>query len=196
MYTPLVASIMCFGSLGLYRSQISTNYRYRPYTFSHANMGGGYFIRFYVCGCVSLFRHSNRGLITKGTIGSPLGKRPPFAKRVQNIWEVLRNKRGTMGGPHVYIYILYIYFVNIRGGGRQSEVIEPIPCPVDLDNIVPLSILESNFVFNHHCILFVGYTVYEELCKYTDFFPPIKSHLCLTEFTFHGFSCTKLHYIP
>ena len=40
--------------------------------------------------CVSLFRHSNRGLITKGTIGSPVGKRPPFAKRVQNIWEVLR----------------------------------------------------------------------------------------------------------
>ena len=35
--------------------------------------------------CVSLFRHSNRGLITKGTIGSPVGKRPPFAKRVQNI---------------------------------------------------------------------------------------------------------------
>ena len=34
---------------------------------------------------VSLFRHSNRGLITKGTIGSPVGKRPPFAKRVQNI---------------------------------------------------------------------------------------------------------------
>ena len=41
-------------------------------------------------GCVRLFRHSNRGLITKGTIGSPVGKRPPFAKRVQNIWEVLR----------------------------------------------------------------------------------------------------------
>ena len=39
---------------------------------------------------VSLFRHSNRGLITKATIGSPVGKRPPFAKRVQNIWEVLR----------------------------------------------------------------------------------------------------------
>ena len=35
--------------------------------------------------CVRLFRHSNRGLITKGTIGSPVGKRPPFAKRVQNI---------------------------------------------------------------------------------------------------------------
>ena len=40
--------------------------------------------------CVRLFRHSNRGLITKGTIGSPVGKRPPFVKRVQNIWEVLR----------------------------------------------------------------------------------------------------------
>ena len=40
--------------------------------------------------CVRLFRHSNRGLITKGTIGSPVGKRSPFAKRVQNIWEVLR----------------------------------------------------------------------------------------------------------
>ena len=43
----------------------------------------------WVCGCVGvwvrLFRHSNRGLITKGTIGSPVGKRPPFAKRVQNI---------------------------------------------------------------------------------------------------------------
>ena len=39
---------------------------------------------------VSLFRHSNRGLITKATIGSPVGKRPPFAKRVQNIWEVLQ----------------------------------------------------------------------------------------------------------
>ena len=39
-----------------------------------------------VCVCVcALFRHSNRGLITKGTIGSPVGKRPPFAKRVQNI---------------------------------------------------------------------------------------------------------------
>ena len=38
-----------------------------------------------VCVCVRLFRHSNRGLITKGTIGSPVGKRPPFAKRVQNI---------------------------------------------------------------------------------------------------------------
>ena len=43
-----------------------------------------------VCGCVwvcvgVVFRHSNRGLITKGTIGSPVGKRPPFAKRVQNI---------------------------------------------------------------------------------------------------------------
>ena len=35
--------------------------------------------------CGRLFRHSNRGLITKGTIGSPVGKRPPFAKRVQNI---------------------------------------------------------------------------------------------------------------
>ena len=39
----------------------------------------------WVCVCVRLFRHSNRGLITKGTIGSPVGKRPPFAKRVQNI---------------------------------------------------------------------------------------------------------------
>ena len=38
-----------------------------------------------VCGCMRLFRHSNRGLITKGTIGSPVGKRPLFAKRVQNI---------------------------------------------------------------------------------------------------------------
>ena len=37
----------------------------------------------WVCVCVRLFRHSNRGLITKGTIGSPVGKRPPFAKRVQ-----------------------------------------------------------------------------------------------------------------
>ena len=39
-------------------------------------------VRVCVCVCVRLFRHSNRGLITKG---SPVGKRPPFAKRVQNI---------------------------------------------------------------------------------------------------------------
>ena len=49
-----------------------------------------------VCVCVRLFRHSNRGLITKGTIGSPVGKRFTHSnrglpnKRVQNIWEVLR----------------------------------------------------------------------------------------------------------
>ena len=47
--------------------------------------------------CLSLFRHSNRGLITKGTIGSPVGKRPPFAKRVQNIWEVLRKQKRNNG---------------------------------------------------------------------------------------------------
>ena len=38
-----------------------------------------------LCVYMRLFRHSNRGLITKGTIGSPVGKRSPFAKRVQNI---------------------------------------------------------------------------------------------------------------
>ena len=37
------------------------------------------------CVCVRLCRHSNRGLRTKGTIGSPVGKRTPFAKHVQNI---------------------------------------------------------------------------------------------------------------
>ena len=47
--------------------------------------------------CVRLFRHSNRGLISKGTIGSPVGKRPPFAKRVQN-------KKGTMGGPRLPVF--------------------------------------------------------------------------------------------
>ena len=44
------------------------------------------------CYARGLFKHSNRGLITKGTIGSPVWKRPPFAKRVQNIWEVLRKE--------------------------------------------------------------------------------------------------------
>ena len=48
-------------------------------------MGGLAFAGVYKFVCVRLFRHSNRGLITKGTIGSPVGKRPPFAKRVQNI---------------------------------------------------------------------------------------------------------------
>ena len=53
--------------------------------------------------CMRLFRHSNRGLITKGTIGSPVGKRPPFAKRVQNICMSI-NKRGTMGGPRLPVF--------------------------------------------------------------------------------------------
>ena len=38
-----------------------------------------------VCVCMRLFRHSNRVLITKGTIGSPVGKRP----RLPNVYKTM-----------------------------------------------------------------------------------------------------------
>ena len=47
--------------------------------------------------CVSLFRHSNRGLITKGTIGSPVGKRPPVCqtctKHMRGVAKMYKQKR-------------------------------------------------------------------------------------------------------
>ena len=48
-------------------------------------------------------RHSNRGLITKGTIGSPVGKRPPCCtKHMRGVASI--NKRGTMGGPRLPVF--------------------------------------------------------------------------------------------
>ena len=64
---------------------LSTREQKNVHTVKQDRLGMGLCVCVCVCVCVRLFRHSNRGLITKGTIGSPVGKRPPFAKRVQNI---------------------------------------------------------------------------------------------------------------
>ena len=64
--------------------------------------------------CVSLFRHSNRGLITKGTIGSPVGKRPPFAKRV--VWCTKHNE--TESSVAKIISSLVVLSKNKRNNGR------------------------------------------------------------------------------
>ena len=93
-------------------------------------------VKYCVCGCVSLFRHSNRGLIKKGTIGSPVGKRPPFAKRVQNIWEVLRkcinkreykqkrnNGRTPFAGVYTVVYVcvcVCAHYANFRKVNCES----------------------------------------------------------------------------
>ena len=52
---------------------------------------------------MSLFRHSNRGLITKGTKGSPVGKRPPVCQTCTKHMRGV-NKRGTMGGPRLPVF--------------------------------------------------------------------------------------------
>ena len=48
-----------------------------------------------VCVCVRLFRHSNRGLITKGTIGSPVGNRVPSWKKAPVCQTCTKHMRGV-----------------------------------------------------------------------------------------------------
>ena len=60
--------------------------------------------------CVRLFRHSNRGLITKGTIGSPVGKRPPVCqtctKHMRGVAKMLEYKQKRNNGrtPFAGVY--------------------------------------------------------------------------------------------
>ena len=56
------------------------------------------------CVCVSLFRHSNWGLITKGTIGSPVGKRPPY-KQKRN------NGRTPFAGVYKFMCVCVVYLI-------------------------------------------------------------------------------------
>ena len=67
-------------------------------------------IAFTVCVCVRLFRHSNLGLITKGTIGSPVGKRPPVCqtctKHMRGVAKMLEYKQKRNNGrtPFAGVY--------------------------------------------------------------------------------------------